>query len=249
MTKRRQPPDIAQLRLRSQQIARSAFRSPADVVGWFGAVQAQEYRESLWGVGLRTRNARQQDVEDAANRGEIVRTWPMRGTLHFVAPADVRWMLQHLTPRVVAAATSRYRALELDEAVFARAARVCVAVLEGGRQLARRDLYAALGAAGIRTAAGRGLHIVSHLAQRGLLCFGPRRGAQPTLALLEEWVPEAPPLTRDEALAELALRYNPWNRRDDPHRSVCTDSVQRAPGHRGGARRHAAFLGTPVDVA
>ena len=63
-------------------------------------------------------------VEEAVVRREIVRTWPMRGTLHFVAAADVRWLLPLLTPRVIAGAASRYRQLELDEAVFARASRL-----------------------------------------------------------------------------------------------------------------------------
>jgi hypothetical protein len=42
----------------------------------------------------------------------------------------------------------------------------------------------------------------------GVLCFGPYRGKQPTVALLDEWVP-APPreLEGDEALGELARRY------------------------------------------
>src|SRR5207244_2364129 len=31
-------------------------------------------------------------------------TWPIRGTLHFVAPSDARWMLKCLTPRSMAAA-------------------------------------------------------------------------------------------------------------------------------------------------
>jgi hypothetical protein len=40
-----------------------------------------------------------------------------------------------------------------------------------------------------------------------VLCFGPRDGKQPTFVLLEEWVPPARSLEREEALAEIAKRY------------------------------------------
>jgi hypothetical protein len=79
--------------------------------------------------------------------------------------------------------------------------------LEGGRQLTRPALYGALEAAGIDPGGQRGLHILGQLAHHGLICFGARQGKQPTFALLDEWVPAAPPLPRDEALAALALRY------------------------------------------
>ncbi|MGQ0642641.1 MAG: winged helix DNA-binding domain-containing protein [Gemmatimonadaceae bacterium] len=183
------------------------FEKPGDLVRWFGAVQGQDYLEALWGVGLRTKGAMQQDIERAIARREIVRTWPMRGTLHFVAPDDIKWMVTHLTPRVMTAAAARHRELELDAAVFTRAAKVCERVLQGGKHLTRPALYAALGAAGIRASESRGMHIMSYLAHRGPLCFGPRSGKQATFTLLEEWIPNATMLSRDEALAELALRY------------------------------------------
>jgi hypothetical protein len=194
-------------RLRNQQIERPAFERPADVVRWFGAVQAQDPVDSLWAVGLRTRSATRRTVEDAIASGEIVRTWPMRRTLHYVAADDIHWMLALLTPRVLANSRSRYRELELDERTLARAERVALRALAGGRRLTRRALYDAWNAAKIESGGGRGLHIVSHLALRGIVCFGPREGAQPTFTLLSEWVPNAKTLDRPAALAVLARRY------------------------------------------
>lgn len=199
--------NIARLRLATQHIARPAFDDPAAVVRWMGAVQAQDYVGALWGVGLRTRRATEASVEAAIARGAIVRTWPMRGTLHFVAAQDIRWMLELLTARVVAASTARHRQLELDERIFARAGRIAEQALAGGKPLRRTALYDVWNAAGIATGGSRGLHIVGYLAQKGLICFGPRDGKQPTFVLLEEWVPNARQLARDEALGELARRY------------------------------------------
>jgi hypothetical protein len=199
--------DIPRQRLYNQHISRTTFDKPADVVAWLGAVQAQDYVGALWAVGLRTGKATEKDIERAIADKTIVRTWPMRGTLHFVAAADVRWMIDLLTPRVIAASAHRRQLLELDDRVFARSRTVCVRALEGGKQLRRDAMYKLLEAAHISTAGGRGLHILSRLALDGLLCFGAREGKQPTFALLNEWSPAARTMERDEALAELARRY------------------------------------------
>lgn len=199
--------NIPEWRLRNQRIAGAGFETPGAVVAWMGAVQAQDYLGALWALGVRMQEAREEAVEQAIADRTIVRTWPMRGTLHFVAPADIRWMLALLTPRVIAGQRSRHRQLELDQAVFDRSRDLLTRALEGGRQLTRDAAYQTLAAAGISTAGQRGIHILGRLAQDGLLCFAARQGKQQTFALIEEWVPAARPLARDEALAELAGRY------------------------------------------
>ncbi|HWQ12560.1 MAG TPA: winged helix DNA-binding domain-containing protein [Roseiflexaceae bacterium] len=201
------PETIALRRLASQQIAHPTFDAPGEVVRRLGAVQAQDYLGALWAVGLRTRGATERSVEQALEARAIVRTWPMRGTLHFVPPADVRWMLELLTPRVVQRSAARLRQLGLDAPTIAASAEVLVRALEGGRRLTRPAVFAALESAGIATGGQRGYHILTQLAYERLICFGPRDGRQPTFTLLDEWAPSARSLPRDEALATLALRY------------------------------------------
>jgi hypothetical protein len=84
---------------------------------------------------------------------------------------------------------------------------VLVQALEGHRTLTRGQVYHALEARGISAAGQRGIHILGRLAMEGLICFGPREGKQHTFVLLDEWIPEGRGLLREEALAELALRY------------------------------------------
>ncbi len=200
--------DIAHRRLHAQHIAQASFEKPGDVVRWLGAVQAQDYLGSLWAVGLRMRQATESAVEQAIADRAIIRTWPMRGTLHFVAPEDVRWMLKLLTPRVIAANAQRLlRQFDLDDDALARSQDVVLSALQGGQRLARTALYKALEAAHIPTAHQRGLQIVWRLAQEGIICFGAREGRQPTFVLLDEWAPAARAMERDEARAELARRY------------------------------------------
>lgn len=199
--------EVARLRMVSQQIAQPTCGQPSEVVEWLGAVQAQDFLGALWAVGLRMPAATEQAVEQALADKAIVRTWPMRGTIHFVAPADVRWMLELLTPRVVPGINRRLTQLGLDEAIIAASAKVVAKALQGGRQLERSALYRLLEQADIPTDSSRGLHILGRLAHDHLLCFGARAGKQPTFALLDEWAPQAKSLPRDEALAKLAQRY------------------------------------------
>ncbi len=116
------------------------------------------------------------------------------------------WMMQHLAPQLAERTRRRFLPFGLDHRVFVRCASTIVKALEGGRQLSRPKVYERLERAGIRTA-GRGLHILWQMAHEGLICFGTREGKQHTFVLLEEWVPKAKRLDRDEALAELARRY------------------------------------------
>lgn len=202
-----QPAEIARRRLTSQQAARPDLSAPGELVGWLGAVQAQDFLGSLWALGLRLPGASEALVEQAIAERQIVRTWPMRGTIHFVAPADARWMLGLLTPRVLQGSQGRLRQLGLDAPTIAKAGEVLARALAGGQQLTRPALYAELAAAGIAAEGSRGLHILGQLAHQQLICFGPRAGKQPTFVLMDEWLPPTPALPRDQALAALALRY------------------------------------------
>jgi hypothetical protein len=201
------PRDIAQYRLYQQQIARTRFKTPGQVVSWLGALQAQDYAAAKWAIGLRLPDATDADIEQAIAAKTIIRTWPMRGTLHFVAPEDVRWLLALLTPRIIAQTAGRYRQLELDNAVFARSKEVFARALQGGKQLTRDEMQQLLEQANISTSGQRGYHILGRSAQDGLICFGAPRGKQQTFTLLDEWAPPAKQLERDEALAELTRRY------------------------------------------
>ncbi|MBA4056015.1 MAG: winged helix DNA-binding domain-containing protein [Marivirga sp.] len=146
-------------------------------------------------------------IEKAIIEKKIVRTWPMRGTLHFVTAEDVRWMLKLLTPRVIARCALLYKQSELDSKVFNKSKKALIKALQSGKILTRPEMYQILEQSRISTKEQRGLHILAYLAQEGLLCFGPRNGKQQTFTLLDEWLPAHKVLDRDESLAELAKRY------------------------------------------
>jgi hypothetical protein len=199
--------DIIHSRIFNQQLAKSTFSSVGEIVKWLGAVQAQDYLGSLWSIGQRLEESSELQIEKAIHDREIIRTWPMRGTLHFVSPDDARWMLALLAPRVMKRAKTRYEQLGLDTKTFAKSRKVFERVLGHDRALTRTDLYDALSKAKVNIEGERGIHLINHAAQEGLICLGPRSGKQHTFVLLDEWVPKSRNLGKDEAVAELTRRY------------------------------------------
>ena len=204
--------EILDIRLHAQLIEGDSATSPHGVVRSLLGVQAQDYAGAMWAVGLRLPGSTLADIERAITDRAIVRTWPMRGTLHLVAAEDARWMLALLAPRVLARATGREQGLGLDPATFARSRELFTDALSGNRRLSRPQAMAMLETSGIATGGQRGYHILWRLAQEGLLVVGPMEGRQQTFALLDEWVPAARDAAvtsapREQALEHLAARY------------------------------------------
>lgn len=199
--------NIAAQRLYNQRLIDTTLKTPSEVVAWLGAVQAQEYSLARWGLGLRLQRVGDADIEKAFDEGAILRTHVMRPTWHFVTPADIRWILELTAPRVHVANAYMYRKLELDEALFVRSNEALAKALQGGRQLTRVELGTVLADVGIQAEGMRLGYIVHRAELDQVVCSGARRGKQFTYALLEERVPEARILERDEALVELTVRY------------------------------------------
>ncbi|MBV9688679.1 MAG: AlkZ family DNA glycosylase [Ktedonobacteraceae bacterium] len=199
--------DIAYQRLFNQRIEGEKFKKPEEVVRWMGALQAQQYLESLWAIGLRMQSATLIDIEQAIADRKILRTWPLRGTLHFVPSEDAKWMLKLLAARVLAGDRRRQEQLELDDATIQRSKQLLHDALKGDKRLTRPDAMKLLEDAGISTKGQRGYHLLWYIAQTGLICLGPIEDKQQTFVLLDEWVPHARQLPREEALATLAQRY------------------------------------------
>lgn len=194
-------------RLRNQKLARTDVRRPEDIVSWLGAVQAQDYAGAKWALALRTAGVSDADIDRGYDDGRILRTHLMRPTWHFVAPADIRWLLALTAPRVHAANAYAYRRFELDRPLLARCRTLFTRALRNGAHLTRPELAAALHAAGIEADGLRLSYIVMHAELEGVICSGPRQGKQFTYALLDARVPPAPAKATDDALGELARRY------------------------------------------
>jgi hypothetical protein len=201
--------EIGLRRLVSQGLAARTCAHPAEVVRLLGAVQAQDYRQSLWALASRMRAGTVEGIERAIAERALVRTWLMRGTIHYAPPEDVRWLLALVGPRLRAAEERRREQIGLPKAHISRAGELLAAALAGDRRLCRPSVMQLLESEGIPTGGGHGYHILWRLAQDGLICIGPVEERQQTFVLLDDWAPPASArqLGREQSLAALAGRF------------------------------------------
>lgn len=195
------------MRLRNQKLIRTGYRTPEEIVGWLGAMQAQDYAGARWAIGLRTNAVTDRDVERACDDGRILRTHILRPTWHFVTPADIRWMLSLCGPRLHVVNAPYYKRNGVDDATIRRSRSTIARALGQGAHLTRQELAAALDSAGIQAAGERLAYLMMRAELDGVICSGARRATQLTYALLDERAPAASVMKREEALATLATRY------------------------------------------
>lgn len=199
---------ITDQRLHNQRITRPGRGGPSKLVAWMGAVQAQEYGPSRWGLGLRSPpGITEAAVARAVDRGRVLRTHVLRPTWHFVTPADIRWMLELSAPQVHRRMSTYDSQLGLDARVMTRATDIIERALGDGGCLTRQELGTHLARAGLPRTATHLAHMAMYAELEGVICSGARRGKQSTYALLADRVPASQRLPREEALAELALRF------------------------------------------
>lgn len=199
--------EIIKQRLHNIGLSRSQFKSAADAVSYIGAVQAQDIVAAKWALGLRIKNSTDEDIEKAFNEGKFLHTHVMRPTWHFVVQEDIRWILELTAPRVKAVLAHYNWKLELDDELFARSNASVTGALQDHTYFTRQELKKVLANTCIETDVQRLAHIIMWAELEGLICSGPKRGKQFTYALLEERVPKAKKMSREQALAKLARNY------------------------------------------
>ena len=199
--------DIANIRLISQQIEQTKFKTVKELVDWMSAIQAQDYAMAKWAIGIRLPNATDRVIETAMKQGEIIRTHLLRPTWHFVSADDIYWMLALKATPIKASLRSRHKQLGLSESIIVRSNAILENALKGGKQLPREELLAELVKAGIPIDENRASHLLVRAEMDGVVCSGATEGKKLTYALLEERVPKPNLPTREEALAKLAKKY------------------------------------------
>jgi hypothetical protein len=179
-----------------------------EVVAYLGGIQAQDYAGAQWSIGIRLSDAKKDDIERATTEEKIIRTWAYRGTLHFLAAADVSWILGLLAPVLIAANQRRYRQLELNETTFSKSHRLIRGILERrGEPLARSEICAQLEQNDISTQGQRVHYLLQRAALEGLICLGPNRGRESTYRLLSTEGDSSPAVEVSRAPTALVQRY------------------------------------------
>jgi hypothetical protein len=199
--------EIARWRLRTQRLVAPHARGAAEVVASLLGVQAENPSQSAWAVACRTTDPRADDLASLLASGAVLRTHVLRPTWHYVSADDLVWLTELTAPRVLRAVDQLLvKQHGYDDAEFDRAA---VDVLDalGDRHLTRPEVDAGLRERG-RHLDGQGLMLLlAHLELCLHVCGGAPSDGVHTYAAVATRVRAPRHLDRDEALAELALRY------------------------------------------
>lgn len=183
-----------------------------------GAHQGQDLAGVVASLALRT-SGTVHDVTEAFSAGQIVRGYPMRGTVFVTASEDLRWMTQLCAAPAIRAAQKRRPSLGLDDDDVARARDILLSLTADrsapglGDGVARAELFDGWRAGGIDPARGRGYHLLVHLISTGTAVYGPWTGSDTAVVDASQWLPAGSGLTdrfdddRVAAAAELLRRY------------------------------------------
>ena len=200
------PSEIALMRLHNQQLSHPRFKNPEEVISWLGAIQGQDYPGAKWAVGLRLLGSTDADLEQVITQKKILRTWLMRGTLHFVTAEDIHWMLELFSARIIKSNKRRYRELELDEDTLNQSNQILKDALNYSGELNRKELLNILQKEGISTEGQRAAYMLQRASLEGLICQCGVQHNIPIYMSLDS-IPQTRTIKDDEALAELARRY------------------------------------------
>ena len=102
------PREVSAARIVSQGLA-APLPDPVAAVEALLAIQGQQPSAIPWAIGVRAEGVARSDIEEAFERVELVRSWPMRGTVHVTSARDHHWLRACLAHRYSAwlAQTSR----------------------------------------------------------------------------------------------------------------------------------------------
>lgn len=235
---------VRERRLRSHRLSAPAA-TVTDAAAHMLATQGQEFWGGRWALASRTRGRTTvRDVDAAFDRGEIVRSWTMRGTIHVIPARDLAWVVGITGERQARQAAAVRRVEGIDEPELDRAELLSRSALGGGNRLTRKELFEVFEAGGVSTAHQRGYHLLVALSLRAVVCQGPvvPRESGPTreqyVVLVEDWVTDA--ASPADPIAEFFVRYiashGPAGTRDFAWWSGLPLGVSRAAAERASDR-------------
>lgn len=198
--------DIAAWRLESQWVTRPGDDART-VVGHLLGVQAENPRQSEWAVAARTAKPAPDSVPSLLADGTVIRTHVLRSTWHYALAEDVGWLLDLSGQRVRGVVTSMLMQRGIDDAAICLVADLVTMALADRPDQTRQELRDLLAAAGLTIDGMAAAQILSVIELDQLICSGRPRDGEHTYALFADRVPHPKRLDRDEALAEVVVRY------------------------------------------
>ncbi|MGH3365821.1 MAG: winged helix DNA-binding domain-containing protein [Nocardioidaceae bacterium] len=200
--------EIARWRLRSQQLVSPHAASAAAVIQGLLAMQSENPSQATWAVASRTQQPDAGELIALLDQGRVVRTHVLRPTWHFVSAEDIGWLLELTAPRI-----RRLLVRQLADAHglagprLDRASSVVLDALAQQPDQTREQLAERLREHGLEPHGQLLMILLALLEVDRLVCSGRWLDGAHTYAAFADRVIASRHLDRDEALAELAVRY------------------------------------------
>jgi hypothetical protein len=203
--------ELRKMRLYSQRLDQQARRDgadPAEIVRYSAGIQAQDVKAGPLSVRVRGHGLHAGDVDRARQEERsIVRTWVMRGTLHFIPAEDICWMLGLLGPIFIRSGHGRMVSLGLDDATAEQGIQLLLSILSQDGPFTRAEIVEQLRNRGFPLEGQARIHLLGLAALQGRIIQGADRGRQPTFGLLEDWLGTVQAASPESPAAELARRH------------------------------------------
>lgn len=191
---------ITRARLASQLLEAPA--SPAAVVSHFGALQGQDLPGALRSIAIRTPDRSIEQVREAFNRGELVRGWNQRGTIHVLNADRYRDLMALAWDRAPSYLSSRGVTKEMVD----RAREIALAVMTVAG-VSRSVLTAAWKDDGLVTDEIPNRWYILPLTLDGTLVLGPLQGREQLFVETDGWIERSDPLPREDLIKDIVARY------------------------------------------
>lgn len=199
---------LLSLRLSSHRLTQpEAFSTPAEVINHYGCIQAQDTGQALWGIGSRVWGSTETSVIDDIKTRKIIRTWPMRGTLHYMTPELVRPLLKLCAAKTLSGFPKRREFLGISHTQAEKALQIMQQNLQWGKSLTRSELTEVLKQNGVPMQTQWTYHLTCYAGTLGLICFWAPTDKEESFVLLDEWIPEKKVFSDEEAMKEIAHAY------------------------------------------
>jgi hypothetical protein len=180
----------------------------AEIVRDSAGIQAQDVHAGPLSVRVRGHGLHIGYIDRARLQDRsIVRTWAMRGTLHFIPAEDACWMLGLLGPVFIRSGHGRRVALGLDDATAEQGIQLLIDILSQDGPLTRAEIVEQLRNRGFPLEGQARIHLLGLAALQGRIIQGADRGRQPTFVLLDDWLGSVQVASPESPAAELASRH------------------------------------------
>ena len=197
------------IRLLNQQLIAQQFSTPAEVIRYMGAMQAQEYRMMRWAVAMRTRKPSCKTFKKAFDEGKIIRLHLMRGTWQLVSAEDYWSMIDLFAPKAIAVTKGWMSSnkIAIPDEELMRIREILVQTAADKRSVTKEDFVQALADRNLQMDDHRLSYHIRMAEMAGILCSGDLQPMKATYALTANKVKSAIKMDKDEALAHFTKLY------------------------------------------